>query len=1679
MTDLTDEDVAGWEPYEKPLTDADVADWQELPSSSGPGAFARGAAEGLFPTTGGLAAGLGAGALATAATGNPWIGVPTGLAVGLGAGELLNRGQDWLMEKAGLREGEGNFSRAQQIADEAEHPYLKTAGAALPSALLLKPTGAMVQRAAGAAIGGGITAADELIREGHIDMGKVGIGAATGFALPTANRAGAAVEAAGARAGAKAAPYVPASLKRAPPQPEVPEARIPMDEDVRVTDPQDTARADWEARQSQESSDWPPRLEGPPSPLEGEVLPHDLPQDPGRGGPTFDLDPSQYSEVPPDTTGLQVNARIYEWRHNVDVAAYQLEHAFPEAKPFWAQALTHAQTKLIEWEAHGQGKADPNSHTDASQGPDSKTNAFTPADSDRANDSTITSVGSAQEQPRAARVAGAGNPVGAQMAGRETGFTPTKYPKANATPQTDYRISIGGADRPVAPDIQAALSALEPSKLNSRPGTKPPEPAPAPPEVPVREPPPTAPEVPEVTGAVTPRPTLSLPGRPNGAPREVKLSRGERAIVPERPSIAETPTDRYAPVTAPKEAPRPEAVFSPKEQENLLKVIADIPRTSENARTGDEQYRNVAQVGENKVQLGRGEVGKRRQTALDAFTSAAREMPEARFNLDPSKENVAAVLKHATDLFESAKAKFGGKDPTERGVGYTPKDKPPEFNLVAAARTFVNKPTPANMKPYVEALALKGKIGKKEYTGTSTRQVEFTDAVEADLKPSENREEITPRKPTGDKDFDTAQRELERWVDDLDNNQWAALDAHHEGNLAATVKTTRNPEIALKQFRNDLQNLKVRPERVAEEEIAPEKAKISEQDELAALIGEQEADANPVEAKADEVKYRGVKDALHDFLWEDVGQGGFLDVGKIAQDLKAFAKRMMASTAPAAHAPAAPGATPPVTPHVAAATARVKNAAMEYGKAFMKPGFVRLAMRQSQFKFAVRAEIRAATKDTAALPTRAEQNLAFQTHESGGDMSTLPQKTQDYWNKWIQPHIDAAKQDHIEYLQMARTMKILGWEKLKDPKDNGPGYARWMPHVKGEEFRPKQEADMAVSQTLSPQAGHAKTREYFSLQNVATGERLLYHLDPKDADHITILRNGAPRKVKTGTIDMAEIGTDIPLTVKGVNGVWKVDNATVPETRNNAGRNKDGTPKVDYIENPHLAVITGHTNVKLALERMRALKNFIDDPKFISQVYAKKSDAEAAGKLDDSLGERKWVEHTALPELKGRWMPPAYNWHLQDFVKRGFDVAGFEEAKARLDNFAANSAKIFFMVGGPVHGVNVFDKWFIGRGKDWLTPQGWKGLGKFPEAIRSVTSQDATQHEMGENGMNMLYVHTMAKDVLPEAARALGEDMTANAWKWDPIAKMFGVTTQQMSRNIYKGNSAYLWYFTDMLATQRYLELKGQGLSPKEAVKKLQHSADDYVMQATYMGEGQTGRMIQKVLSDPSISWFSAFHQHNFHMLGRMMSTPFKRGATTGERVDAAVQMALLGAMTSVVYPLLSQGYAALTDNKHAEFEKRGISRVASTFGDVLTGHKGPEDAIRNVFTPSSVFDTAVRVPQNQRFDNKKIINHMDLRNPRNIPKAVGQGAEFAAQQYASPYKVLSTAAERPGATVGSVAKRFGESAVGLKTPTPQAVMHDAREKILQAREARSREKKPAGFLESAGNWLSKRRFGD
>jgi hypothetical protein len=158
---------------------------------------------------------MGTGALVGGAIGGP-VGLVAGVGAGLLAGNILAKGQDWLLDKLGWRD------KAQELADQEQHPTAKMLGEMAPAVATLHPSGSMLQRGIGAAIGGGVSAATDYLQNGEINPESVIAGAGLGAAFPSFNRLGRKFESAGARIGAAArgnTSQAPVTAPEAPAEP--------------------------------------------------------------------------------------------------------------------------------------------------------------------------------------------------------------------------------------------------------------------------------------------------------------------------------------------------------------------------------------------------------------------------------------------------------------------------------------------------------------------------------------------------------------------------------------------------------------------------------------------------------------------------------------------------------------------------------------------------------------------------------------------------------------------------------------------------------------------------------------------------------------------------------------------------------------------------------------------------------------------------------------------------------------------------------------------------------------------------------------------------------------------------------------------------------------------------------------------------------------------------------------------------------------------------------------------------------------------------------------------------------------------------------------------------------------------------------------------------------------------
>lgn len=175
----------------------------------GPGrAFAEEAAEGALPMAGSLAA-MGVGAAAGAATPIPGGALVGGIAGGLLGAAGVQKAQDWVLEKLGIRDPEEVRARREQ------NPKASTLGQFAPALAAFSPGALSMpikQRLATAGLMGAVQAGTDAA-QGEFSPSDIALGALQGGLLPNA-RAGAqrlinAGEQAGARALARAGVHTP------------------------------------------------------------------------------------------------------------------------------------------------------------------------------------------------------------------------------------------------------------------------------------------------------------------------------------------------------------------------------------------------------------------------------------------------------------------------------------------------------------------------------------------------------------------------------------------------------------------------------------------------------------------------------------------------------------------------------------------------------------------------------------------------------------------------------------------------------------------------------------------------------------------------------------------------------------------------------------------------------------------------------------------------------------------------------------------------------------------------------------------------------------------------------------------------------------------------------------------------------------------------------------------------------------------------------------------------------------------------------------------------------------------------------------------------------------------------------------------------------------------------------
>lgn len=1618
---LTDED---W-PWDAPTV--------EPPSKLG-SAVRRGLIEAPASTAGGLA-GVGVGTLAAA----PFVetgpgalvaglaaGIPTSIAVGTGVSKL----QNWLLDQLGLREGTGQLSKAQEIADVVNNP-LSSMGGELASGLpvmrpgiggaagraaekLLGPAAAKVadrmfgvgpaaklaERAIGAGAQGGLEGGRQL-QTGEFDPARLGLASAAGAAFPRVGRN---------------------PFGKGAPEPEI----LGPDQN------QPTTRG--------------PQPKGPDQGpiIEGEYTAQDQP-------------------LTREQQNLAEDIKF----------AQQQRDQYGQGDPFWNFWNENLMGLHEDFNTAGKGRAADPKETQWGPTIDGEYSEVTPGQREQANDVTTVAKGIAAENPPAPEIEGAGNPVGAPMQAR------TAARPLNAL--RDYRKGQGSLEAPQAggttsgersPDLNLALSdqAIE-TGLAQTPqaeGTYPWQGQSQPPA--------------DTVG----RSQMLRPIEQDALQRiqqnQAGQQQGEAFQGLPEPQGALAQSTEQAPVTAPVTEVPPQFQQMP----DLVKAIQALPaeqqagawakatdlmgRQQKAAR--DAEKRQTVSIGVKAESKGD---AARKEGVLKAYEQAAAEHGRA-----PANEAQGATLDRISRLVKRADELAGGKT-------YRPSVKPPAYQLVNAARKVLKTPTKAAMDAYRKSEIAYG-AGDTELAKANQAEKRINADIELKphAEPSTTAAETPVKERTVHEPLDNSNGDesavfkqdhdrLTGWLNSIGDKDYARL--AHDHNIDTTVRTTQDPRAAMRALQQELVEVQRQdpPHLVSPSEGAVVKrVPIKNAADLAASKGRR-IDPNSAEGKAivaslgksrPKVSLADAELAERRAQGVDLPKGEEQAVDGTGRALMDTFTRMMADKGGAINLRTikrqlsswmTPGPNSLFSPKADPATI---DYADQIGLGARK---MRSAITMSSAKVLANSQVAYAKSEHPPLPAEAGMILRAIEDKS---FHALPQPLQDWWNKHYAPMLNEAGLKYDEVRDAMIRMQWPGYETLPERKDNGRGYMSWMPRRMKRPDLPPEDPITNQGGGLTPWTKSTMERDWFTFQDANTGQRQVYRVN-EDGKMVLYTNRVASRAyTPPGNTDPREIGS----TMRQGSKLWVVDHSTIDELMQHGMGEVNGRPTpLKFVDNPAFVVSDAYNGLSAALHRIKLLENIINDPEFTNRVVSTEKAAKAR------WGDGNY-EQPLLPQLKRFYMQKPLAWAFNDIVKAGFiwenPVMQFTERVAQ------NMIKPFYFVGGQVHVWNETDKFLIGSGGHKL-PAYAKNIAK---GVSTVWNNDAYAAEVMRAGGNPMFLHSKVANFSRALGNVVGEDMSLHPWKYDPIAKALNVNTRDMLSRGYQASNKLMWFQTDALyytmyhdAREAMLGGRQMGSLPQaeqdriatEAVKKVEAVIDSYVLPTTivFPRGSEAARGTQKFIADPVTSLFGRYTVGVTKFIADMGKNLLNPNAKMAERLHAAAQIASLVFMYNVMYPnVLSKAYQKVTGNPDSEFEMRGATQRVSLPIKLLQGEKSWSGLMHAIWTPSALIDTVAGVVTGKDFAGR------DILQPGDVGSWPAQAAEYMLGQFASPAKGVSQALAQQG--VGAAARTFAEQQVGLKTPSPRAARYNLRREYFQQRDARSRAKRGRGVIEELGNYL-------
>lgn len=477
------------------------------------------------------------------------------------------------------------------------------------------------------------------------------------------------------------------------------------------------------------------------------------------------------------------------------------------------------------------------------------------------------------------------------------------------------------------------------------------------------------------------------------------------------------------------------------------------------------------------------------------------------------------------------------------------------------------------------------------------------------------------------------------------------------------------------------------------------------------------------------------------------------------------------------------------------------------------------------------------------------------------------------------------------------------------------------------------------------------------------------------------------------------------------NRQWKKGQATTKELEAN-------TP-LRYHHDALASAIGSNVELTKVYNNVRFLEDFLKSP-IKDKIMTK------------GASPPDWREVSDIPQLRGYKFEPRIANVLQDFNgSRGTELG---ENIGKVSRILTGS-----LFWNPLpHIFNVLDHAIVQRGlvSGWANPMAYPRLMRTTiAAARAVTQQTPEYARFIKEGAGLMYPNVLVNDFSAKVLKQLGSDP-----KMNPVAKAWGyVSPAEMVKRIYSFSRHALWMGNDIIMMQAYLER--EMTNPGSVIRDVERHIPNYRIPDKVLGS----RMISEFLRSPVALAFGRYDYGRMASYGAMMKDLVGKDATLADRAKALDQMAMIGFMGLVVYPLLMDNAAkAITGNNNATVQRFGASTIPFLVYEYLHGDKEYNQVLSSSFPEGMAIKSALELK-----------NDRDLFTGKHLIEEPADVATFIGHQL-SPLYTAGRIAEGK-----QTAGQFALQSVGIKSPTSEQLEKNKafkqREKAHHEKEMRKR----------------------